>query len=299
MQLDMNLLVAFDALLEAGSVGGAAHRMHVSSPAMSRTLDRIRHMTGDAIMVRAGRTMMPTPYAESVREEIHAIVTRAHAVMAQQRSFDPVQIERIFTVQCHDALACVLGQRLLGRLRTTAPGAKLRLVAEAGDETPALRQNEVDLHLGAATPTQPDVMHAVLGHDTLTVAMHARHPLAGRRLNAERYATAEHITVSRRGRLRDPVDDALSALDLKRRVVASAPTAAAGLCMASNSDLMVVVPIRACAEMAKALRLHTVPLPVSVPLLPVISTWHARYNGDRAHAWLREEVVNVVKSLLA
>ena len=299
MQLDMNLLVALDALLETGSVGGAAHRMHVSSPAMSRTLDRIRHMTGDAIMVRAGRSMLPTPYAASIREEVHAIVTRAQAVLAQQRNVDPVHIERTFTVQCHDALACSLGQRLLGSLRKTAPRVTLRLMAEAVEDAPSLRQHEVDLHIGAATPTQTDVMHAVLGHDTLTVAMRTGHPLARRRLTEERYADAQHIIVSRRGRLRDPVDDALSALSLTRDVVASAPTAAAALCMASRSNLLVVVPSRGCAEMVEALGLRAVPLPLSVPLLPVISTWHARHNGDRAHAWLREEVQNVVKSLLA
>lgn len=298
MQLDMNLLVALDALLETASVGGAAARLHVSSPAMSRTLDRVRHMTGDAILVRAGRTMRRTPYAESIQTEIHQIVTRAQAVLAQQRRFDPSDITRCFTVQCHDALACVLGQRLLARLRGIAPNATLRLLAESNSDATALRHNDVDLHIGAAMPTTQDLMHAVLGHDTLTVAMRAGHPFAGRRLSAGRYGAADHLIVSRRGRLQDPLDDVLASLGITRRVVASAPTAAAGLCMASTSDLLTVVPSRACSAMAKALGLRTVALPFEVPPLPVIGTWHVRYDGDRAHAWLREEVAGVVTGLL-
>ncbi|MEK6419015.1 MAG: LysR family transcriptional regulator [Burkholderia gladioli] len=299
MQLDMNLLVALDALLDEGSVGGAAARMHVSSPAMSRTLDRIRHMTGDPILVRAGRAMTPTPYAESVREEVHAIVARAQAVLAQQRHFDVSQLTRSFVIQCHDALACTLGPALLARLREAAPQASLRVLAEASTDAPEWRQGQIDLHIGAAIPAQADIRHAVLGHDTMVVAMRAGHPLAGGRLTARRYAGAEHIIVSRRGRLRDPVDDVLAAQALARRVVASAPTAAAALSMAGASDLLVVVPTHGCAALAVALGLVTRPMPVPVSTLPVVASWHGRYEGDRAHAWLREVVGAVAAEMLA
>ncbi|WP_347558022.1 LysR family transcriptional regulator [Robbsia sp. KACC 23696] len=300
MQLDMNLLVALDALLDTGSVGGAAARMHVSSPAMSRTLDRIRHMTGDAVLVRAGRHMTPTPYAESIRDEVRAIVARAQAVLAREQRFDPALIERHFTVQCHDALACALGQGLLADLRRTAPHVKLRLLAEDPfSDAPMLRHGDVDLHIGAALPTQSDVSHSLLGHDTLVVAMRVGHPLLKRKLSKERYAAAEHVIVSRRGRLRDRVDETLSSDGLARSVVASAPSAASALCMVSASDLLVTVPSRGCASMARALALGTATLPLTVPALPVISTWHVRHDGDRAHVWLREEVARIAKGMLA
>lgn len=298
MQLDMNLLVALDALLDEGSVGGAAARMHVSSPAMSRTLDRIRHMTGDAILVRAGRHMAPTPYAQSIQEEVHAIVVRAQSVLVSHRTFDASQLERSFTIQCHDALAAALGPELLASLRKAAPRLSLRVLAETWTENQELRQGQVDLHIGAARPTHADVLHAVLGEDRMVVVMRARHPLAGRRLTARSYALAEHLTVSRRGRLRDPVDDALAARGIARRVVASAPTAAAALCMASTSDLLVAVPSRACAAIVKAMKLKTAVLPVLVPPLPIVAAWHRRHDGDRAHLWLREKVQGAVRSML-
>ncbi|MFT3804038.1 MAG: LysR family transcriptional regulator [Burkholderiaceae bacterium] len=295
----MNLLVALDALLDEGSVGGAAARMHVSSPAMSRTLDRIRHMTGDAILVRAGRHMSPTPYALAIREEVHAVVTRAQAVLARQRRFEPAEMERSFTIQCHDALACALGPVWLAGLRRTAPRSSLRVLAEAAIDTPELRQGQVDLHIGAAIPTQADLLHAVLGEDRLVVAMRPEHPLAGRKLMARNYASADHITVSRRGRLRDPVDELLAAQGLSRRVAASAPTVAAALCMAEAADLLVAVPGCVSATMVKTMKFKTTALPLSVPVLPIVATWHRRHDEDPAHAWLRDQVGRGVRSWAA
>lgn len=294
MQLDLNLLLALDALLEEGSVGGAARRMHVTSPAMSRTLGRIRDLTGDAIFVRTGRDMTPTPYALAVRDEVHAIVLRAQAVIAQRDALDLSRLERVFTLQCHDAIATAIGAPLLARMRQAAPRVTLRLLAEAPTDTSDLRQGNVDLELGATTPSHRDIAHQVLGQDRLVVAMHARHALAGRKLTARAYAAAEHVIVSRRGRLRDPVDDVLAAQGLSRRVAASAPTSAAALRFASETDLLVAVPERMCSATLKALRLKSLPMPVSVPALPIVAAWHRRHEPDRAHGWLRQQVQAVL-----
>jgi DNA-binding transcriptional LysR family regulator len=299
MQLDLNLLLALDALLEEGSVGGAAQRMHVTSPAMSRTLGRIRDLTGDEIFVRTGRHMAPTPYALSVREDVHSVVLRAQTVLAKRGAVDLSQLERQFTIQCHDAIASAIGAALLLNLREAAPRATLRLLPEATVDTNDLRHGKVDLDIGAATPSHADIAHEVLGQDRLLVAMRARHPLAGRKLTARAYAEAEHITVSRRGRLRDPVDDVLAARGLSRRVVASAPTSAAALRFASETNLLVAVPEKMCAGALQALGLRRAPMPVPLTPLAVVSAWHRRHEPDRAHAWLREQVRAAIASVLA
>ncbi len=298
VQLDLNLLLALDALLEEGSVGGAAKRMHVTSPAMSRTLGRVRDLTGDEIFVRTGREMVPTPYARAVRDEVHGVVLRAQAVLAQRDALDLSRLERVFTVQCHDAIAAAIGAPLLVRLRHEAPGVTLRLLAEGPTDTNDLRQGNVDLHIGGTTPAHRDVCHQGLGQDHLVVAMRVQHPLAARKLTARAYAGAEHVTVSRRGRLRDPVDGALAARALARRVVASAPTSAAALQFASEADVLVAVPERTCAPALKALRLTTAPLPVKVPALPIVAAWHRRHEPDRAHRWLRRHLQAVVARIV-
>lgn len=298
MQLDMNLLVALDALLETSSVGGAAARMHVSSPAMSRTLDRIRHMTGDPIMVRAGRHMVATPYAESIRPEVHDIVLRSQSLLVRQLDFYPTQLERTFTVMCHDALACALGPVLLAALRAAAPKVRLRILAETLPDTAVLRQSEVDIQIGATVPDQSDVQHVLLGHDILEVAMRPEHPLAGQVLTISAYAAAQHLIMSRRGRLRDQVDEVLAGMGLMRSVVSSAPTVSAALCMARTADLLVSVPRRACGSMAASFGLVRTPLPFSVSPTPLIAAWHIRNDGDQAHVWLRETVAEAANSML-
>lgn len=299
MQLDMNLLVALDALLEEGSVGGAADRLHVTSPAMSRTLGRIRDATGDAIFVRNGRHMTPTAYAVSVREEVHAVVLRAQQVLARRREFDLSSLERVFTIQCHDAIASAFGPVLLAGIGKAAPRSSLRLLAETPIDTNDLRHGQIDLDIGASLPSHGDILHEVLGQDRLVVAMRAKHPLASSRLTARSYAEAQHLTVSRRGRLRDQVDELLAAQGMKRRVAAAVPTSSAALLFASQTDMLVAVPEKICAAAVKSLALVTAAMPLHLPTLPIVSAWHRRHDADRGHMWLRELVHTAIRRLIA
>ena len=206
MHLDLNLLRALDVLLEEGSVASAATRLHLSQPAMSRTLGRIREATGDRILVRAGRAMLPTPYALSVREQVHALVLEAHAVLAPHRELDLQTLHRTFSLRCHDAVTNALGSGLLARVQAQAPGVRLRLLAEGSVDTNELRGGQVDLEVGSTVPTLPDIRHVILGRHRLAVAVRADHPCTRGAFTAERFAQGRHILVSRRGRLRDPVD---------------------------------------------------------------------------------------------
>lgn len=290
MQLDLNLLTALDALLEEGSVAGAAARLHVSAPAMSRTLGRIRRATGDQIMVRTGWTMTPTPHAVAIRGEVHALVQQAAAVLAPQQSLDLERLERTFTLQCHDAIGTAIGPALLAIVQSQAPGVVLRLLSEAATDTNDLRHGQIDLEIGASVPSLPEIRHETVGHDRLVLAMRAGHPLASGKLGIDRYARAEHLTVSRRGRLSDPVDKALAALGLRRRVVASTPTSTAALMFVRQSDLVVAVPQQMCRAVVAALGLQTLPLPLKLAEVPVNHAWHQRYETDNAHIWLRTQV---------
>lgn len=121
MQLDLNLLTALDALLEEGSVTGAAARLHVTAPAMSRSLGRIRKATGDQILVRAGRNMLPTPRALAMRAEVHALVQQAHRLLSARQELDLAALDRVFTVRWHDALTSACGTALTAAVHRQAP----------------------------------------------------------------------------------------------------------------------------------------------------------------------------------
>ncbi|MEU4251553.1 LysR family transcriptional regulator [Amycolatopsis sp. NPDC026612] len=298
MQLDLNLLTVLDALLEESSVMGAAERLHLSSPAVSRTLGRLRAVTGDDILVRAGHTMVPTPYALSIREDVHRLVRRAGEVLRPARELNLAELDRTFTIQCHDALNASVVPVLVGRLQEQAPGVQLRVLAEHSADTDGLRHGRVDLELGGGRAHQPEFRSEVLGQDRLVVAMRRGHPCAGG-LDLRGFAAHPHVLVSRRGRLTAPIDDVLAAEGLRRRVVASVATVATALQLAVRSDVLVSCTAVLGRPLIDAFGLLTRPLPAEAPAAEITCTWHQRYDSDLAHAWLRDQVRAALDELTA
>lgn len=289
MQLDLNLLAALDALLEEGSVAGAADRLHVTAPAMSRSLGRIRKTTGDQILVRTGRSMTPTPYALAVREQVHALLQQVQGVLAPSRELDLATLERTFTLRWHDSLVAFGGAALLAAVRGQAPGVRLRFVAESSGDTPGLRRGEVDLEANANPPTAADVRAEKVAETAQVVVVRPDHPLArGEAPSAQRYAAADHVAVSRRGNFSGGLDERLAGLGLARRVVATAPSEAAALEFVRDSDLVVTAPEATTRHAIAGLGLIALPLPLDLPPVAVYLSWHQRYDTDLAHAWLRD-----------
>jgi DNA-binding transcriptional LysR family regulator len=289
MQVDLNLLTVLDVLLEEGSVMGAAERLHLSSPAVSRTLGRLRTVTGDDILVRTGHSMIPTPYAVKIREDVHRLVREAHQLLSPTRELDLTQLERTFTIQCHDALATSLGPVLVGRIQDQAPGVRLRVLAEHSADTDDLRQGRVDIELGGDRPNLPEFRSETLGHDPLVVAMRPDHPCADS-LDLPSYAAQPHVLVSRRGRLSAPIDDVLAAEGMHRQVVAAVATLSMALQIAGRSEVLVTTTAILSRPLIDAFGLITRPLPVESPAAMINCNWHQRHDSDPAHAWLRNQV---------
>jgi DNA-binding transcriptional LysR family regulator len=290
VHVDLNLLVALDALLEENSVAAAAERLNLSAPAMSRTLARIRRATGDDILVRSGRSMVPTARALELREEARELVRRAAVVLTPPRDLDLSALDRQFTVRGHDALLGALAPHLISQLSEEAPQAKVSLLAETDTDRPDLTRGHVDLELGSAVPDRTEISYEVLASDRMVLALRRGHPMAGRRLTPQRLAGMDHVTISRRGRIHGVLDEALAERGLKRRVLASLPTSAAALDVVAGSDAVVVVAERVCGPLASRLGVVTRPMPVELPPVEVVMAWHHRHDSDPAHAWLRGAV---------
>ena len=298
VHVDLNLLIALDALLEENSVAAAADRLHLSPPAMSRTLSRIRRATGDDILVRSGRTMTPTPRALELREETRELVRRATAVLTPPRTLELDTLDRVFTIRSHDALACALAPALITATGATAPGVQIRLLAESSADVADLARGHTDLEIGASQPSRPEIAAETIGTDHMAVVFRAGHPLADGELTPERIAAASHATVSRRGRLHGVVDEALAERGLTRRVVASLPTSSAALELAACTDLVTTVAEQVCRPAWTRLGLLARAFPFTVPPVPVIITWHHRNDTDPAHTWLRAQVRHALRTLL-
>ncbi|MFI6037911.1 LysR substrate-binding domain-containing protein [Streptomyces sp. NPDC051315] len=160
-------------------------------------------------------------------------------------------------------------------------------------------RGEVDLESSSSRPTLPDIRHRLVGRDQLIAAVLPGHPLTEGPLGLECYAAAEHLTISRRGRLRDPVDEALTTCGHERRVVAAAPIVAFALRLAPDTDLVLTLPDAATRAARERLGLITLPLPLQMPAIALYLLWHQRYDADRAHTWLRDLATEAVRTLFA
>ncbi|GIJ48881.1 LysR family transcriptional regulator [Virgisporangium aliadipatigenens] len=289
MQLDLNLLVVLNALLDEGSVMGAAERLHLSSPAVSRSLARLRKLTGDDILVRAGHTMVPTPYATAIRDDVRVLLRQVQDMLVPSRTLDPERLERTFTLQCHDGLATTLAPALLRRVQDEAPGVRLRILSENSVDTDELRRGHVDLELSQDRPELSEFRSETLGTDPIVVAMRSGHPCA-EHLDLPSYASYPHVIVSRRGRLAGPIDEVLAAKGLRRHVVAAVTTGTMALHVASQNDMLVTTTELVSRPLVQAFNMISRPLPGSFPPAPINCIWHQLHDSDPAHAWLRGQV---------
>ena len=296
MESDLNLLVALDALLEECSVGRAAQRLHTSAPAMSRTLSRLRRKLDDPVLVRAGHTMVPTPRALAMRAQVREVVSAAAAVFAPPPTVDPAQLTTTFSLQIGDGLVSTIASRLLVRIRAEAPLVTLRFVADSHEDTHSLRAGTVDLELGQIGNGEPEVHTEELVTEQMVGVVRAGHPLTRQRVTLKRYADAEHVVFSRRGRLRGPIDDLLAERGLTRRVVACAPSPAGGLFLVKNSDLVGLLPPGIGHSAIESLQLKTFEIPLPLPPLTIGMAWHPRNDADGAQRWLRQLVRTEIRT---
>jgi DNA-binding transcriptional LysR family regulator len=298
--LDLNLLKVFDALLSEGSVTGAADRLRLSVPATSRALGRLRRALGDPVLVRAGRGLVPTPFALRVAPQVRALLDGAAALLSGERELDPATLDRTFTIRVNDGLAAMLGVDLGARIGREAPGVTLRFAPEGDESYEALRDGTVDLDVGVHPEAPPDLRTETLfgGRNVGLVAGDSA--LAGvERPTVAQFCAHPHVSSSRRGRARGPIDDALAASGHRRQVslvVASFTTAAL---LAARSDLIASVPEAFARQYAGTLGAHWFPLPVPVPELTVGQQWHARLDLDPAHRWLRAQVLAATRDAAA
>ncbi len=283
---DLNLLVTLDVLLAEGSVARAAQRLRLSPSAMSRALARLRVVTGDPLLVRAGRGLVPTPRALELRMQVGRLVEEASAVLRPAAALDLAGLVRTFTLRSSDGFAESFGPDLVARVAAEAPGVRLRFVPKPDKDSAPLRDAAVDLETGVVgRTTSPEVRAQALFRDRFIGVVHPDHPLVAGDITPARYAAGRHVAVSRRGLATGPVDEALRALGLERQIITITGGFSAALALVRASDLIATVPERHSAALRAGL--HGFALPVAVPQVTVSLLWHPRLDADPAHRWLR------------
>ena len=300
--VDLNLLASLDVLLTERSVTRAAHRLGLSPSAMSRTLARLRVATGDQLLVQAGRTLVPTPYAEQLSEPVHELARKAQEVLQPvSGTLSLATLERTFTIRANDGFVDIVGAPLMAEIAQAAPQACIRFVPKPDKDAQPLREGVIDLEIGVMGTEAPELRTRLLFRDRFVGACRVGHPLLAKQgVTAKRYVGYRHVVVSRKRRFSGPVDDALGELGLRRTIVMVVPTYASAIQIVRSSDALGLVPLSYVggslgSDGGISSGIQQFELPVRTPEIKITAIWHPRFHADPAHRWLRETIAALCK----
>jgi len=278
---DANLLLALDALLRDGSVTGAARRMHVTPPAMSHTLARLREAVGDPLFVRAGNRLVPTPRAVAMRERVARVANEIGDLLRPEQPLDVATLGRTFVVRASDATIVILGRALELLVRSEAPGVALHFVG-----SPLPDRIEVDLDIGVQSRLAPDLRIQRLYQDEMIPIARRNHPLANRRMSPEALAELEYVAVASQQAKLEEIRNTRSRRGHRppSRVV---PSFLAAASLVRESDAYTVVPARLAATVLDAFGLRRLSVVAAAAKITITQAWSPRFDNDAGHIWFR------------
>ncbi len=285
--LDLNLLVALDALLKEQSVTAAARRLGLSTSAMSRTLSRLRARIGDPILVPAGRGLVATPHAVKLAAEVHALHEAVQAVLSPPPAVDLSKIDRHITIRANEAFVLIFAAELSAAVAASAPGIRLRFAPRADKDIRRLRDAAVDLDIGLLPPESGELRCQTLFTDRYVGLARPGHPIfENGPITAASYSASSHVVFSPQADYAGPVDRALAELGFRRDVRLIVPSFPAVIAVAASSDLLGCVPMSYRQSVTKG-DVETFELPFAVPSFTIVQAWHPRMDADPVHRWLR------------
>ena len=293
--VDLNLLVALDALLAERSVTRAAERVGLSQPGMSNTLARLRKLFGDPLLVREGLTLVPTPRAESLRQPVAEALSLIQHALDDRPGFDPATDPATFTVSCSDYSLLMLIGPLVRRLAAAAPGLTIQVLPRAPDPVRLLRDGDADLVI-EPVEIMPEVTLPSLRlfADRWICCVWAGTTEVGDVMTMETYLRLGHLVYSAvRGHPVSIVDTYLAQAGVSRRIEFTVESFLLAPFLLQGTDLVTLVPARAEAFLRRTGAIRILPPPIEFTPLVETLWWHPRAAADPGHAWLRERMRQV------
>jgi DNA-binding transcriptional LysR family regulator len=295
--VNLNLLVAFDALYTEQSVTAAARRAGVTQPAMSNTLAQLRALFDDALFVRHRTGLTPTARAKQLAEPIRQGLKLLESALSAP-SFEPATSERRFVVAASDYVELVLLPSLLRRLAKEAPGVRLQLRPWGLHEAPPeLARGELDLMLGFYDKLPPHHHEQLLFEDEYVCVVRRRHPTVKTKLSLAQYCALSHVLVSSRSDSPGSVDRALATLGKKRTIGARVSHFMTVPVLVAQTDFVAALDRRVAQVFAAPLGLKLFAPPLKLPKGSVGQVWHEQQHTDPAQRWLRSVIAEVAAAL--
>jgi len=293
--VDLNLLVAFDALVAECSVSRAAVRLHLSQPAASALLARLRELFGDPLLLRSARGMLPTPRALELLGPVRRVLDEIDAIVQPRAAFDAASAVHTFILSASDYVEYTLLPTLVDYLERKAPGVRLEVrPLDLQLVTKQMESGDVDLCVTGLQNAPAGLHVRPLYAERIVSVVRRNHPGVGARLTLDKFCSLEHIQVSVRGSgFSNRIDEALTALGRKRRARLSVPHFLLIPEIVARSDMISALPERLALGYAKKLRLFEPPLEIQG--FTVGEIWHERNQRDPAQQWLRDLLLELAK----
>lgn len=290
--MDLNLLPVLQALLRYRSVTLAARELDMSQSALSAALARLRLLLGDALFVRTGRGLLPTPRCEALAVPLDRLLEQLEDQILRGSGFEPTSSQRSFTVCLSDVGSYVLWPRLVRAVQASASGVGLRLRTLSEPLlAAALESGEVDIAVGAYPGLPGSLLQRRLFERDYVCAVRASHPLAGCAPTPQAFAEAAQVVVRLASGVQDQVDAQLAAAGLVRRNVLEIPSYLILPSLLLAGDYLAVVPGQLANAFAQHMPLSMLPIPLALPSTIIRLHWHRRFHEDAGHVWLRDQLV--------
>ncbi len=301
--VDLNLLVVFDALMAERNVTKAAVRNGLSQPAVSKALNRLRHLFDDPLFVRRDRCMEPTPRAIELAGPIHGALTNISRTLASPIAFDPAGVSATVTIATIDFYQTTLLPALIRRLRQKAPGILLQLKSsDRFCQYKSLESGEIDIAIGPMGSMREDLQAVPLWKDNLMTLASADHPIA-RNLTIEAFAAAAHVVdaghvrITPDGQVTSIVDAILAASGLRRHIAAVLPNSAGIPYVVAATDLIATLPNRAVRDLAVPKNLCILPAPFPAVEVSPHMIWHVRTENAPLLLWMRSAIAEIASTI--
>ena len=293
-KVDLNLLPVFDALVRHQSVTLAARELDMSQSALSTALSRLRSLLGDALFVRTGRGLLPTPRAQSLAQPVATVLEQLRESILSQRPFVAAESDRHFAV-CHsDVGSYVLWPRIVATVMNQAPGVHLSLrILPQAEIGPALESGKIDLAIGAY-PALPDLLFQRKLFDRRYVGMVSReHALSGKKLTAHTFARTPQVVVRQSSGIQEAIEHALAQRGLQRASTLEMPSYLMLPPLLRGGQHLAVLPGQLADAFALDGPFTSLKLPFDLPHSTIKLHWHRRFHEDPGNVWLRDLIASL------
>jgi len=297
-RVDLNLLVVLDAIYTEGGITKAARKLHLTQPAISHALARLREMFGDPLFERQGQAMAPTPLARGIIEPVRRSLRNLEITLNQVSQFDPASSQHRFTIGVRDVLEATLLPALMARIEKEAPHIEIAAVrADRRELESELAMGSLDAAIDVLLlPLSGHIHHTPIGLDPLVVVARKQHPKIRKKLDLDTYLAQEHILASSRRSGPGLEDMELARQGHQRRIRLRCQHYFAACSVVSQTDLLLTMPETYARIASKQFDNQILPFPLTLPQMDAHLYWHANVEDEPANRWLRERMMEVFKS---